>query len=77
MNTERKNEKLGINRKRIKLECLDCGKTFNNDYKKKHEKVVHSGKKIGTKHFGAPENPFEAAKKKSKLVSKKYNSTNT
>lgn len=50
-------------RKRIKLECVDCGSVFNNDYKLKHQRLVHNGKKIKTKHFGAPSNPFDAAKK--------------
>lgn len=38
--------------------------SFYDDYKKKDEKIIHNGKKVGTKHYGAPENPFEAAKKK-------------
>lgn len=33
-------------RKRIKLECLDCESTFNSDYKLKHERDVHEGKKL-------------------------------
>lgn len=33
-------------RKRIKIECLDCGSVFNNDYKLKHERDVHKGKKL-------------------------------
>lgn len=61
------NKKTNTKRKRIKLICLECGKKFDNDYKKKHEKNVHHGKKVATKHFGAPENPFEAAKKKLKV----------
>lgn len=48
-------------RKRIKL---DCGSVFNNDYKFKHERDVHEGKKIRTQHFGAPSKPFAAAKTK-------------
>lgn len=51
-------------RKRIKLECLDCGGIFNNDYKLKHQRDVHEGKKIRVQHFGAPINPFVAAKTK-------------
>jgi len=70
MNFDNKNEKNSGKRKRIKLECLECGKTFDNDYKQKHEKNIHNGKKVGTKHFGAPKNPFEASKSNSKLVSK-------
>lgn len=33
-------------RKRIKLLSLDCGSTFNSDYKLKHEHDVHKGKKL-------------------------------
>lgn len=51
-------------RKRIKLECLDCGSVFNNDYKLKHERDVHAGKKIRFQHFGAPSDPFTFAKTK-------------
>ena len=49
--------------KRIKLECIDCGSVFNNDYKLKHQRVVHNGKQIKTKHFGAPRTPSDVAKK--------------
>ena len=49
-------------RKRIKLECLNCGSIFNNDYRAKHERQRHDGKRIKVKHFGAPKNPFEASK---------------
>lgn len=58
-------------RKRIKLECLECGSVFNNDYKLKHKRDVHGGKKIKIQHFGAPSNPFTAAKirKNKQLVS--------
>lgn len=55
-------------RKRIKLECVDCGSVFNNDYKLQHERQVHHGKKIKVKHFGAPSNPFEAAKRKTQSL---------
>jgi len=41
---------------------LKCGKTFDNDYKQKHEKNIHNVKKVGTKHFSAPKNPFEASR---------------
>lgn len=53
-------DKLKNKRKRIKLECMDCGSIFNNDYKLKHERQVHSGKKIKTKHYGVPSISFEA-----------------
>ncbi|KAF0682238.1 zinc finger MYM-type protein 1-like, partial [Aphis craccivora] len=49
-------------RKIIKLEYMDCGSIFNNDYKLKHERQVHSGKKIKTKHYGVPSILFEASK---------------
>lgn len=55
-------------RKRIKLECLDCGSVFNNDYKLKHERDVHKGKKIRIKHFSASINPFVAAKEENKQL---------
>lgn len=51
-------------RKRIKLECDECGSQFDDDYKSGHKKSVHGGKKVRVKHVGAPLNPFEAAKKK-------------
>lgn len=51
-------------RKRFKLECLDCGSVFNNDYKLKHERDMHQGKKVKIQHFGAPSNPFAASKQK-------------
>lgn len=51
----------------MKLQCLECGSTFDKDYKNKHEKTVHNGKKIATIHYGAPKNPFEAVKKKIKV----------
>jgi len=51
-------------RKRFKLECLDCGSVFNNDYKLKHERDKHQGKKVKIQHFGALSNPFAASKPK-------------
>lgn len=42
-------------RKRTKLECLRCGRTFDDDYKRKHELSQHGGEKIKVKHFGAPD----------------------
>jgi len=40
----------------------------NKNIKKTY--ILHNDKKIGTKHFGVPKNPFEASKSNSKLVSK-------
>lgn len=51
-------------RKRIKLECEECGSQFDDDYKSRHEKSIHGGKKVKVKHVGAPLNPFEASKRK-------------
>jgi hypothetical protein len=44
--------------KRTKLECLICGSTFDNDYKRKHGINIHGGNRINVKYFGAPDNPF-------------------
>jgi len=48
-------------RKRTKLECLTCGSTFDDDYRRKHELNVRGGNRINVKHFGAPDNPFITA----------------
>jgi len=48
-------------RKRVKVECLECGSQFNDDFKKKHEEKLHRGKRVNIKHVGAPKNPFESA----------------
>lgn len=53
-------------RKRTKLECLKCGSTFDDDYKKKHEMSQHGGEKVKVKHLGAPDNPFVSASAMSK-----------
>lgn len=70
-------------RKRVKLECLLCEKSFHNrffddDYKRIHDKKYHSqlitqGKSIPVQAVGAPENPFvaaaQAAKKRTPISS--------
>lgn len=33
-------------RKRIKLECEECGSQFDDDYKSHHEKAIHGDKKV-------------------------------
>lgn len=40
-----------IKRKRIrvKVECLECGSRFNDDFKKKHEEKLHNGKRVNVK----------------------------
>lgn len=48
-------------RKRIKLEYLECGSFFDDDYRAKHEKAKYSGKRVKVQHVGAPKNPFEAS----------------
>jgi hypothetical protein len=55
-------EKEKRKRKRIKLECLSCGSTFDDDYRQKHEKQVHNGAKVKVKHHGAADNPFVYAR---------------
>jgi len=57
-------------RKRIKVECLECGSRFNDDFKKKHEEKLHNGKRVNVKHVGAPKNPFESATETSRHLSK-------
>jgi len=47
MNIENKNEKYSGKQKRIKLEWLEYGKTFDNDYKQKHEKTYVMVKNSG------------------------------
>ncbi|XP_054717345.1 zinc finger MYM-type protein 1-like [Uloborus diversus] len=51
-------------RKRFKLECLECGSQFDNDYKYRHEKAKHNGKHVQVKHAGSFANPFEASKRR-------------
>lgn len=49
-------------RKRIKLECFSCGSTFDDDYRRKHEKNIHNCMKVKVKHASASsQNPFEVA----------------
>jgi len=48
-------------RKRIKVECFDCGSHFYNDSRSTHEKNIHGGKRVRIKHVGAPANPFDLA----------------
>lgn len=57
-------------RNRVKIECLECGSTFDKDYRGKHERTQHGGEKVRIKHVGAPKNPFEAAIKISKVNKK-------
>ena len=54
------------NRKRQKMECQECGKIVNCDYKKCHIENVHKdlvGKNIHVPFTvpGAPENPFKVS----------------
>ena len=50
-----------LKRKRIKLECLECHAVFDNDYRKRHERTCHEGKRVRVAHKDAPPNPFQAA----------------
>ena len=47
-------------RKRVKVECLQCGKQFDDDYQKRHERADHYGENISVKEVGAPYKPFSA-----------------
>jgi hypothetical protein len=49
--------------KREKLTCLDCNRSFDDDYRHEHNKKYHNnllkaGKSISYKVAGAPANPF-------------------
>lgn len=68
MSSTEKSEKR--KRNRVKIECLECGSTFDKDYRGKHERTQHGGEKVRIKHVGAPKNPFEAAIKRSKVNKK-------
>jgi hypothetical protein len=50
-------------RKRIKLECLSCGSSFDHDYRRKHEINIHDGIHVKVKDvsLGIANNPFAAA----------------
>ena len=68
-------------RKRTKLECEVCRKTFDDDYRQQHNKKYHAdmlrqGKYIGYKLEGAPANPFAlaASARKSKQVIRLFQS---
>jgi hypothetical protein len=59
-------------RKRHKIKCLLCKRTFDDDYRVEHNKKYHPLYKKENKHvpyevFGAAKNPFEAAKRKQSL----------
>lgn len=51
-------------RKRIKLQCLSCGSSFDQDYRRKHEINIHGGIKVKVKDIslGIASNPFTAAR---------------
>lgn len=48
----------GVKRKRTKLQCEQCEKTFDDDYRKQHEEKYHNGKRMHVKTVGAPSSPF-------------------
>lgn len=54
-------------RKRTKLQC-QCGSIFDDDFRVKHERIKHSGRRTPVKLLGAPENPFIAAKRQKNVV---------
>jgi hypothetical protein len=50
-------------RKREKLTCLVCNRSFDDDYRHEHNKKYHNdllktGKSVSYKVAGAPANPF-------------------
>ena len=64
-------DQLKRKRNRIKLTCLVCKQTFDDDYGQKHNKKYHGdllkeGKRIGYETVGAPANPFVLAEKQKK-----------
>lgn len=59
-------------RKRQKLKCSVCNRTFDDDYRLEHNQKYHPLYQKENKHvpyevFGAAKKPFEAAKKKQSL----------
>ena len=51
---------------RVKVQCFLCGKEFNLDHKKSHEKSKHNGEYVLVRTLDAPENPFIAAAKRNR-----------
>ena len=54
------------NFKRRKIECLLCNKTFDSDYRTRHNKKYHvnclkNHRHIPYKNAGAPANPFQVS----------------
>ena len=49
-------------RKRRKLQCMNCKKEFDDDYKTIHMQKYHGRKLMQVQIFGAVKNPFDAAK---------------
>ncbi|XP_029346391.1 uncharacterized protein LOC115033004 isoform X1 [Acyrthosiphon pisum] len=41
----------------------DFDSVFDDDYRSKHENNIHGGKRVRVKHVGAPNNPFDLARK--------------
>ncbi|KAK4875307.1 hypothetical protein RN001_011729 [Aquatica leii] len=52
-----------VARKSKKMQCLECGSKFDDNYQKQHENKKHSGKQVKVQLVVVPANPFEAAKK--------------
>ena len=50
-----------LKRKRIKLECLECHAVFDDDYRERHERTCHEGKRVRVAHKDAPPKPLQAA----------------
>jgi hypothetical protein len=59
-------------RKRTKLRCLVCQQTFDDDYRKQHNKKYHAnflkvGTSIAYETVGAPANPFVFSQRHKKV----------
>ena len=59
-------------RKRYKIKCSVCNRTFDDDYRLEHNRKYHplyqkENKHVPYKVLGAAKKPFEAAKRKQSL----------
>lgn len=53
-------------RKKVKVQCVKCDQQFDDDYRTKHERIYHQGKRTQIQSVGAVSNPFEAAARNKK-----------
>lgn len=57
---------MNTSRKRVKRKCAERVSILDDDYRKKTRFKISWRKMTEIKHFGAPDNPFEASRKKYK-----------